>query len=156
MVISVRCISYLYSLLSLISFCCDLRPTAYSRTMLMEPSAFMLLLFKWRTSSMHHPQWQWAVYQFSSLFKFKRSPSHLVWLIQPLWEPLLQMDPALLLEALTKNGSLPGVEEMLQRESQHHAWTHWLPHFLLNLIIINFDFMLKELILVEEEGQTEW
>ena len=28
------------------------------------------------------------------------------------------MDPALLLEALTKNGSLPGVEEMVQRESQ--------------------------------------
>ena len=121
---------------SLISFCCDLRTTAYSRTMPMETLAFMLLLFKWRTSSLHHPLWQWAVYQFSSLFKFKRSPSHLVWLIQPLWEPLLQMDPALLLEALTKNGSLPGVEEMLQRESQHHAWTHWLPYFLLNLINI--------------------
>ena len=28
------------------------------------------------------------------------------------------MDPALLLEALTKNGSPPGVEEMVQRESR--------------------------------------
>ena len=133
---------------SAISFCCDLRTTAHLHTMPMEPLAFMLLLFKWKTSSLHHPQWQWAVYQFSSLFKFKRSPSHLVWLIQPLWEPLLLMDPALLLEALTKNGSLPGAEEMLQRESQHHACTHRLPYVL--LILILFDFIPQELVFVEQ------
>ena len=100
------------------SFSCNLRTTADSRTMPMEPLAFMPLLFKWRTSSLDHPQWQWAVYQFSSLFKFKRLPSHLVWLIQHLWEPLLPMDPALLLETLTRNRSLPGVEEKVHRESQ--------------------------------------
>ena len=125
MLIIIRCISYLTHSAS--SFCCDLRTTADSRTMPMEPLAFMPLLFKWRTSSLHHPQWQWAVYQFSSLFKFERLPSHLVWLIQPLWEPLLPMDLALLLEAFTKNRSLQGVEEMVQREYQVHACTHRLP-----------------------------
>ena len=61
------------------------------------------------------------------------------------------MDPVLLLEALTKKESLPGVEEMLQRESQTSCqnWTR-LPYFLLILLLISFEFIHQETILVEK------
>ena len=100
------------------------RTTADSHIMPMEPVAGMLLLFKWRTLSHHHPQHQWVVYQFSSLYKFRILSSHLVWLLQHLWEPLQRMVPALLLEALTHSKSLLEVEEMMQCKSwKKHAST---------------------------------
>ena len=122
-----------------------IRPIADSHTMPMETLAGMPLLFKWRTSSLHHPQWLWAVYQFSSLFKFKRLPSHLVWLIQHLLEPLLLIDLALLSEALTNSRSLPGVEEIVQRKHMALAIDILLLKLMFNCRQITFIMVVNQL-----------